>query len=383
MRIGPRKHQGAGKGRKVERVEGPPPHEVACAECGTLMILLRQLSAETGETTALFYACPRFPKCYCTHSAHRDGRPMGKPADAVTRAARHRAHEIFDELWRPPGGWWTRGAAYAWLAEQFGGEVHMGSMSLEQAERVQVIAAAKVAELRLERREMNRRRSSEGKQKKRGKARFEDRKHRAERHDRKLERQLEASLRHVQGGSEPPPEPEEEPPRLLAQWRATLKQARWRASYALRRVWERGYMKEREALQWLAAQTKGKRIERMTMKECELVETRVERLIAGFRMERRLRRAAELKQQAEDERRARLFEPGWDREGAAMLQASQEDERVFSLAEGVRFVDEEDSELSFVETERRARLDLMAGSGFGADWWVNGNRRRKERQEHG
>lgn len=69
-----------------------------------------------------FWACPRFG-CEYLVGAHADGRPLGSPADQRTRRARHRAHEVFDQLWTRgsipgPTAARRRRRAYRWLAKQ-------------------------------------------------------------------------------------------------------------------------------------------------------------------------------------------------------------------------------------------------------------------------
>lgn len=65
-----------------------------------------------------FWGCSQFPNCRGTHGAHPDGRPLGVPADAVTKAARIQAHAAFDGLWK--SGHMRRRDAYTWLSRQLG-----------------------------------------------------------------------------------------------------------------------------------------------------------------------------------------------------------------------------------------------------------------------
>jgi ssDNA-binding Zn-finger/Zn-ribbon topoisomerase 1 len=81
--------------------------QLACPECSAPMV---RRTSRWGR----FYGCSRWPACNTTHGAHPDGRPLGVPANAATRAARVRAHAAFDALAKARG--WTRGEAYRWLA---------------------------------------------------------------------------------------------------------------------------------------------------------------------------------------------------------------------------------------------------------------------------
>ena len=69
-------------------------------------------------------------------------RPLGRMANAQTRALKSKAHEAFDPLWRD--GAMTRSAAYAWLAGSLGlREAHMGSLSDLDLARVVELCWAK------------------------------------------------------------------------------------------------------------------------------------------------------------------------------------------------------------------------------------------------
>ena len=67
----------------------------------------------------------------CTVAAWEGG--TSTPADDQTRAARKRAHVMFDALWQ--GGWMTRQAAYKWLSGCMGlrlSKAHIGMFTFEQ-----------------------------------------------------------------------------------------------------------------------------------------------------------------------------------------------------------------------------------------------------------
>jgi len=70
-----------------QRAEG-----MVCPRCKQKMKFIE-------EDEKFFYVCRNFPKhCDVTHMAYPDGRPMGKPADAVTRKLRALCHRKMDEL---------------------------------------------------------------------------------------------------------------------------------------------------------------------------------------------------------------------------------------------------------------------------------------------
>lgn len=106
-----------------------------CPDCGAPMVLrqTKKYPQKNGQP-GLFYGCKRFPQCTATHGAHPDGRPLGVPGNAETKAARHRAHAAFDALWQ--NLLLSRGAAYGWLSKKLGHEAHMGEMGIEECEQV-------------------------------------------------------------------------------------------------------------------------------------------------------------------------------------------------------------------------------------------------------
>jgi ssDNA-binding Zn-finger/Zn-ribbon topoisomerase 1 len=110
-----------------------------CADCGAPMVL-----RFTAKLNRKFYGCSRWPACQGTHGAHQGtGEPLGTPANAETKAARIRAHEAFDELWK--SGLMKRRAAYRWMAEVLGlsrEAAHISRMDLATCERlVQAVRA--------------------------------------------------------------------------------------------------------------------------------------------------------------------------------------------------------------------------------------------------
>ena len=110
-------------------------YHVDCGECGSPMELQR-------GSYGRFWSCSRWPKCTATHGAHPDGRPLGKPADAVTRRARVEAHTAFDRLWKPDPGAKrrrSRKAAYRWLQQAMAlpeFDAHIGAFDVAQCDRL-------------------------------------------------------------------------------------------------------------------------------------------------------------------------------------------------------------------------------------------------------
>jgi ssDNA-binding Zn-finger/Zn-ribbon topoisomerase 1 len=86
---------------------------------------------------SLFWGCTLFPKCRGTHGAHPDGQPLGKPADSATKAARIRAHEVFDRLWKTHN--LSRRQAYMIMQrvlDMSADEAHIAKFSIKQCERL-------------------------------------------------------------------------------------------------------------------------------------------------------------------------------------------------------------------------------------------------------
>lgn len=107
-----------------------------------------------GRDYGPIWECPR-SDCDAQCGCHPDGSPLGTLATKTLRQLRMRAHDRFDQLWKP----WEaqqlaypeedrvigklRGAmrsrAYAWLAQQIGitkDACHIGAMDEEQIARV-------------------------------------------------------------------------------------------------------------------------------------------------------------------------------------------------------------------------------------------------------
>jgi len=93
-----------------------------------------------------FFGCSNYPKCKGTHGAHPDGRPLGVPGDAATKAARGRAHAAFDKLWKQ--GLMQRKEAYRWLDKALAlgkGKAHIGGFDIATCEKVVKLCTERLA----------------------------------------------------------------------------------------------------------------------------------------------------------------------------------------------------------------------------------------------
>jgi ssDNA-binding Zn-finger/Zn-ribbon topoisomerase 1 len=97
-----------------------------CPECSGTLVLR---DSKYGP----FYGCINWPRCDATHGAHKDGRPLGIPANKETKKLRMEAHKLFDKFWK--SGAMTRGQAYQWLQkfmEMSEQEAHIGNFGAEE-----------------------------------------------------------------------------------------------------------------------------------------------------------------------------------------------------------------------------------------------------------
>ncbi len=111
-----------------------------CPECGKPMVL-------RDSKYGLFYGCTGFPDCKASHGAHKDGKPLGTPADKETKKARIRAHDAFDQLWKDKH--MSRGEAYVWMQEAMDmtpAEAHIGNFTIEQCDELEVLVDAYLEE---------------------------------------------------------------------------------------------------------------------------------------------------------------------------------------------------------------------------------------------
>ena len=170
------------------------PRVVICGDCGARMRLVKpKPDPAKGWRARMFWGCTQFPACKGIHGAHQaTGDPLGVPANEATRRARTEAHKVFDELWKTPG-FMTRNFAYAWLTEQMGEttQVHIGSATIEECERITKLSMRKLSELSLSRQSVERRRKQKRKWKKSANGNLHAAIQRAEREDRKKERRGE------------------------------------------------------------------------------------------------------------------------------------------------------------------------------------------------
>lgn len=113
---------------------------LTCPECGASMVLR---AARQGRFAGRpFYGCATFPLCRAAHGAHPDGKPLGIPGDAATKAARCRAHDAFDLIWKT--GMMSRKGAYAWMRWRLGladEEGHIGRFDVATCERLLTVLA--------------------------------------------------------------------------------------------------------------------------------------------------------------------------------------------------------------------------------------------------
>lgn len=122
---------------------------MACPEPGCGGQLRRRFSPRFERH---FYGCTEYNRTGCTGSigAHRDGRPLGIPADGPTKEWRKKAHAALDPLWKE--GHVSRGKAYRWLAKKLRvtGEVHIGEMGINDCRRAIAVVELFGYELRKE-----------------------------------------------------------------------------------------------------------------------------------------------------------------------------------------------------------------------------------------
>ena len=90
---------------------------LVCPDCGAAMPLV----PNTKKKGTMCYQCV---KGCCTHGARPNGKPLGVPADKATRAARVKAHRVFDRLWSGPAATMPREAAYRLMQKLMGVSAH-------------------------------------------------------------------------------------------------------------------------------------------------------------------------------------------------------------------------------------------------------------------
>lgn len=127
----------------------PRGYKVVCPYCGKRAELVdsREIYGDRSYGWAyLCRDCDAFVGCHNTGNKHTV-KPKGTLADGPTRAARIRAHNAFDALWRYSGsGFATRTEAYGWLADMLSlsfKEAHIANFDLATCEKVISLAHEK------------------------------------------------------------------------------------------------------------------------------------------------------------------------------------------------------------------------------------------------
>jgi len=119
----------------------PPPGvtEPLCDYCGKPAWLANGYTVKA-RCAGVVWACF---ECNAWIEVHADSpklEPMGRLANAELRAAKHEAHEAFDDIWK--FGIMTRDQAYVWLSEEMGLPLeacHMAWFDVDDCRRVVAI----------------------------------------------------------------------------------------------------------------------------------------------------------------------------------------------------------------------------------------------------
>jgi hypothetical protein len=83
----------------------------------------------------LYYSCQ---ECNAYVGCHKDGTPLGTPANARLRWQRQQVHSVLDPIWK--SGRIKRSAVYAWLAQRMqltSEQCHVGMFDENQCRRAQ------------------------------------------------------------------------------------------------------------------------------------------------------------------------------------------------------------------------------------------------------
>lgn len=131
---------------KDEELEGPKL-EVLCDYCGKAAELVTGADVYNERPDLMDILIYRCEPCNARVGCHKGTtRPLGRLADPELRAAKMRAHTVFDELWRVKKGQpyaqsmkMRRKEAYAWLALEMKidpDKCHIGMFDLEQCAAV-------------------------------------------------------------------------------------------------------------------------------------------------------------------------------------------------------------------------------------------------------
>jgi ssDNA-binding Zn-finger/Zn-ribbon topoisomerase 1 len=98
-----------------------------------------------------FYGCSRFPACDGAIGMHRNGKPLGIPADKATRQARIAAHAAFDLIWQHDERPQARRRAYRWLQHALKlseDDAHIGNFTIEQCHALVAAAELRITDRR-------------------------------------------------------------------------------------------------------------------------------------------------------------------------------------------------------------------------------------------
>lgn len=112
-----------------------------CMECNSVAELVTGKDIYPHRTDLhhkAFYKCVCGAYCGCHEGTKK---PLGYPANAITRKARSAAHKEFDKLWK--NNYMSRVEAYKWLQETMNLSTelcHIGMMNLDQASKVYIAA---------------------------------------------------------------------------------------------------------------------------------------------------------------------------------------------------------------------------------------------------
>lgn len=98
---------------------------ILCLSCGNPVLFCVDNSFVYGKTygNGMIYICSRYPNCDSYVGAHKNGRPLGVPANKEVRKSRMEAHAAFDVLWlreSPIRRFLDRTSAYLYLSYYMG-----------------------------------------------------------------------------------------------------------------------------------------------------------------------------------------------------------------------------------------------------------------------
>lgn len=144
-----------GQRAKATDVEQQPVAErhVPCDYCGKPARLVTGRAVYPHRRDLhkkLFYKCTPCGAYVGCHPGTNN--PLGRLANTELRAAKMAAHDVFDPMWRAPGGKYAsrRKAAYRWLALQLGipaAQCHIGMFDVAMCRRVAAVCKAAAKEV--------------------------------------------------------------------------------------------------------------------------------------------------------------------------------------------------------------------------------------------